>query len=263
MDRNSSNGVRVNDQFITPSVATPLRNGDCLMIGSIKLMYYESYAAIPKQQAKSAEDNLKLVTILPSLNDYDDKIAIKEELEEENVDFKKVELVTDINVLKEDYEKLRLAYELSKITLTNDLSVHLEKSLDLIFEILLVDRGVVLLVDQNTGTLATHHVRLRSSDDQGKEIILSSTILKRVYESRKCLVTTDASQEKSLQAAKSVLQGKMRSVVCLPLVGHNKVLYSSSRYMELFIWMRQTPSPHSPEKIYQLLQLFQIRRQLQ
>jgi adenylate cyclase len=136
-------------------------------------------------------------------------------------------LVTDINVLKEDYEKLRLAYELSKVTLTNDLSVHLEKSLDLIFEILPVDRGVVLLVDQNTGTLATHHVKLRSSGEEGKEIVLSSTILKRVYESRKCLVTMDATQDKSLMAAASVMHSEMRSVICLPLVGHNKVIFAN------------------------------------
>ncbi|KAJ3315693.1 hypothetical protein HDV04_002107 [Boothiomyces sp. JEL0838] len=222
-DRNSSNGVRVNDQFVTPGVPTPLRAGDTIMIGSIKLLYYESLAAIPKQATKGTEDNLKLVTILPSLNSYDEKIAIKAEIEEENVDFKKVDLVTDPNVLREDYEKLRLAYELSKVTLTNDLSVHLEKSLDLIFEILPVDRGVVLLVDQNTGTLATHQVKLRSAGEEGKEIVLSSTILKRVYESRKCLVTTDATQDKSLQAAASVMHSQMRSVICLPLVGHNKV----------------------------------------
>ena len=224
LDRNSSNGVRVNDQFITPGVPTQLRNGDTVMIGSIRLMFYESAAAIPKVTTKASEDHLKLVTILPSMNSYDEKIAIKAEIEEENVDFKKVDLVTDINVLKEDYEKLRLAYELSKVMLTVDLSVHLEKALDLIFEILPVDRGVVLLVDQNTGTLATHQVKLRSSDEEGKEIILSSTILKRVYESRKVLLTMDATQDKSLQAAASVLRSKMRTVICLPLVGHNKVL---------------------------------------
>jgi pSer/pThr/pTyr-binding forkhead associated (FHA) protein len=252
-DRNSSNGVRVNDQFIAPMVPTQLRNGDIVMIGSIKLLFYENLAAIPKQQIKNSEDNLKLVTILPSHITYDEKIAIKAELEEENVDFKNVNLVTDINVLKEDYEKLRLAYELSKVTLTVDLSVHLEKALDLIFEILPVDRGVVLLVDQNTGTLSTHQVKLRSSDEEGKEIILSSTILKRVYESRKVLVTMDASRDKSLQAAASVLHSQMRTVICLPLVGHNKVNYAfNGRSMVLYIWMPVMLSLISQERIYQL-----------
>jgi pSer/pThr/pTyr-binding forkhead associated (FHA) protein len=77
VDRNSSNGVRVNEQFVIPGIPTPLRTGDCIMIGSIKLMYYDSFAQIPKQQTKTTEDNLKLVTILPSLNSYDEKIATK------------------------------------------------------------------------------------------------------------------------------------------------------------------------------------------
>lgn len=240
VDRNSSNGVRVNDQFIPPGVVMPLRNGDSLMIGSIRLMFYDNASLIPKASSNPSEDHLRLVTILPSMNSYDDKIAIKAEIEEENVDFKKAADITDISVLRDDYEKLRLAYELSKVALTVDLSVHLEKALDLIFEILPVDRGVVLLVDQNTGTLATHQVKLRSSDDEGKEILLSSTILKRVYETRKVLVTMDASQDKSLQAAASVMRGQMRTVICLPLVGHNKVLSSNlhCRCMELFIWMQ-------------------------
>jgi adenylate cyclase len=236
MDRRSSNGVRVNDQFIPPNVPMMVRNGDCIMVGSIKLMYYatlkDSEASSngeggQKKKTSSNENHLKLVTILPPENQYDENIAIKAEVDadEEVIDFKRVDLVDNINTLKEDYEKLRLAYELSKITLTNDINAHLEKSLDLIFEILPVDRGVVLLVDQYTGTLATQHVKLRRGfEEEGAEIVLSSTILKRVYESRKCLVTMDASKDASLQAAASVMTSKIRSVVCLPLIAHNKVM---------------------------------------
>lgn len=233
MDRKSSNGVRVNDQFIPPNVPMMVRNGDCIMVGSIKLLYYaslkESEETGPRENKKSTKNNdnhLKLVTILPSDNQYDENIEIKAEVDadEEVIDFKRVDMVDNINTLKEDYEKLRLAYELSKITLTNDINAHLERSLDLIFEILPVDRGVVLLVDQNTGTLATQHVKLRYGfEEDNAEIVLSSTILKRVYESRKCLVTMDASQDASLQAAASVMTSKIRSVVCLPLIAHNKV----------------------------------------
>lgn len=232
MDRRSSNGVRVNDQFIPPNVPMMVRNGDCIMVGSIKLLYYASLkesevnqAIEPKKKTNAGENHLKLVTILPPENQYDEQIAIKAEIEadDEVTDFKRVDLVDNINTLKDDYEKLRLAYELSKITLTIDINAHLEKSLDLIFEILPVDRGVVLLVDQYTGTLATQHVKLRNGYEEDAEIVLSSTILKRVYESRKCLVTMDASKDASLQAAASVMTSKIRSVVCLPLIAHNKV----------------------------------------
>ena len=229
VDKKSSNGVRINDQFIPPNVPMIVKTGDCIMVGSIKLIYYDSVKSAKGTEVEkpsSTDQHLKLVTILPPENNYDEQIAIKAEIEADDqvIDFKRVDLVDNINTLKEDYEKLRLAYELSKITLTNDINVHLEKSLDLIFEILPVDRGVVLLVDQNTGTLATQHVKLRRGiEEDGKEIVLSSTILKRVYESRKCLVTMDASQDTTLQAAASVMHSHIRSVICLPLIAHNKV----------------------------------------
>lgn len=217
------------------------------MVGSIKLMFYgslkeaEESAGVKEVKKKGNDNHLKLVTILGSDNQYDQNIAIKAELDADDdvIDFKRVDMVDNINTLKEDYEKLRLAYELSKITLTNDINAHLEKSLDLIFEILPVDRGVVLLVDQYTGTLATQHVKLRrgfEEQGEGAEIVLSSTILKRVYESRKCLVTMDASKDASLQAAASVMTSKIRSVVCLPLIAHNKVkVILITRSMELSI----------------------------
>ena len=266
MDRKSSNGVRINDIFLPPNVPMMVRTGDIIMVGSIKLAFYASAKdANPnaeKEPKNAAAENLKLVTILPATNAYHDHIAIKAEIEAEAdvvTDFKPLALVDDINTLKEDYEKLRLAYELSKVTLTNDINVHLEKSLDLIFEILPVDRGVVLLVDQYTGTLATQHVKLRHELDDKEEIVLSSTILKRVYETRKCLVTMDASKDSTLQAAASVMHSKIRSVICLPLIAHNKVIISSPRFTGLSIWILKIPSQCSPTKIFQLSKLSAIK----
>ena len=88
-------------------------------------------------------ENLKLVTILPSEKKYEESLTIRAEIESDDIDFKQVDLVHDMVELKEDYEKLRLAYELSKISLTHDITVLLSKSLDLIFELLPVDRGRV------------------------------------------------------------------------------------------------------------------------
>ena len=59
-----------------------------------------------------------------------------------SLDFAPIASINDPAVLNEDYEKLRLAYELSKISVTEDLTELLEKSLELMFEILPIDRGV-------------------------------------------------------------------------------------------------------------------------
>jgi adenylate cyclase len=186
----------------------------------VQLILYEKADDIPNYKKKISSEHIGLV----SINTSDENIAIKAELKENNVDFKPVNQVKDITVLKEDYEKLRLAYELSKVTLTNDLESHFERSLELIFEILPVDRGVILLLDQKTGMISPKHVKIRSDDIAIKEIALSSTILKRVYESRKCLVTSDIGNEKNnQQQAQDISQNIISTVICVPLIGHGVV----------------------------------------
>ncbi len=173
----------------------------------------------------TGDNNTELVTILPSEKQYEETVTIRAEEEADvDVDFKKVTDVSDINTLKEDYEKLRLAYQLSTVTQGSDVNQLLAKSMDLIFEILSVDRGVVLLVDQNTGILATEFVKLREGkSNEGREILLSSTILRKVFYTRKCLITSDACEDPMLGKAASVRYGQIRSVICVPLISNGKV----------------------------------------
>jgi adenylate cyclase len=177
-----------------------------------------------QRKTETGVNNTELVTILPSEKQYEETVTIREEEEAEVDDFKKVTDVNDISTLKEDYEKLRLAYQLSKITQGSDVNQLLAKSMDLIFEILPVDRGVVLLVDQNTGILATEYVKLREGrSNEGREILLSSTILRKVFYTRKCLITSDACEDPMLGKAASVRYGQIRSVICVPLISNRKV----------------------------------------
>ncbi|KAJ1549752.1 hypothetical protein HK405_002435, partial [Cladochytrium tenue] len=176
---------------------------------------------------REVDENVRLVTILPSERRYEENVVISAEIaatEEENADFRRVDDVTDESTLREDYEKLRLAYELSKMSVANDITPLLAKSLDLMFEILPFDRGVVLLVDERTMNLVAHYVKLRDGTaNEGREILLSSTILRRVFESRVSLVTLDAYEDPMLNKAMSVKHGQIRSVICVPLVAHDKV----------------------------------------
>ncbi|KAI9096052.1 hypothetical protein DFS34DRAFT_151005 [Phlyctochytrium arcticum] len=167
-----------------------------------------------------------LVTILPSDQKYEESVTIRAELSatSADTDFRKCQDVTDMATLKEDYEKLRLAYELSKVFTTN-ITEALSKSCELMFEILPVDRAVVLLVDDDTKMLGTHYVKVREGKGYDKkEICLSSTILRKVYHSRKCLITSDAFEDPMLSKQASVKVGQIRSVICVPLIAHSKVL---------------------------------------
>ncbi|KAJ3206787.1 hypothetical protein HDU67_007946 [Dinochytrium kinnereticum] len=234
-DRNSSNGVRINDVMIAPNTPRTLVDGDRISIGTINMTFVAEGKEPPqvlggpnahRVSNRITDDNLKLVTILPSEQKYEETVTVSAELpaDDGETDFCKGDEITDVNTLKEDYEKLRLAYELSKISLTNDITPLLAKSLDLMFEILPINRGVVLLVDENTGNLAPHYVKLREGKSiEGREILLSSTILRRVFDTRIALISKDACEDPMLGKAASVKYGQIRSVICVPLVAHNKV----------------------------------------
>ncbi|KAI9342632.1 hypothetical protein BDR26DRAFT_859283 [Obelidium mucronatum] len=254
-DKNSSNGVRVNNINVIPDTLHRLHDGDKVSIGIIVLTFVDEHPLGEPSPAlnswndtnhhhhyntstsmnrasrhqsvyltKEAEENVKLVTILPSESKYEETVTISAEIEDEDIDFIPLSEVKDTATLKEDYEKLRLAYELSKISLTNDITPLLAKSLDLMFEILPVDRGVVLLVDETTGNLVTHYVKLREgSATEGKEILLSSTILRRVFDTKVSVISRDATEDPMLGMAASVRYGQIRSVICVPLIAHAQV----------------------------------------
>ncbi|KNC95832.1 uncharacterized protein SPPG_08774 [Spizellomyces punctatus DAOM BR117] len=253
-DRNSSNGIKINEKLIS-SAPQLLKDGDKIDIGTFTLFFQDevqedggqaqrnSYepssplsptastvnGTLTQRPSSLTEEEYrftKLVTILPSDQKYEESVTIRAEMSATtaDTDFRQCQDVADMATLKEDYEKLRLAYELSKVFTTN-VTEALSKSCELMFEILPVDRAVVLLVDDDTNMLGTHYVKVREGKGYDKkEICLSSTILRKVYHSRKCLITSDAFEDPMLSKQASVKVGQIRSVICVPLIAHSKVL---------------------------------------
>lgn len=227
-DLNSSNGVKVNDEQIEPKVPHRIHDGDVIQMGSISLSFYEEEAEEATGLPPDADGNSRLVTILPTEEEFDESFSIRAEIQADQADddFAPDSEITSEEALRSDYENLRLAYQISKLALSSDVSEVLEKTLDLMFSVLpMIDRCVVLLVDRETQLLTTKMVKLREGKGhEGKEILLSSTILQRVYQTRTCLITTDACEDPYLGMAKSIAKGKIRSVISVPLIGHDKVL---------------------------------------
>ena len=182
------------------------------------------YASQDRRTSK-ADKHISLVTILPSKPVYENSITVQAELDgdSEGHDFLPASGIKNDEVLKDDYEKLRLAYELSKIGLTN-INDLLEKTLDLMFSVLPVDRGVILLVDRKTDMLTTDKVKLREGKGiDNKEILLSQTVLSKVLNTKKCLITIDALEDPRIGKTYSIARGGIRSVICVPLVSRNEV----------------------------------------
>ena len=234
-DKNSTLGVYINTEKIQPNVSRRLHNGDKIGFGNAVVMeYYSNRSFIPDRFLQNSfEDFERTVEFTNPAADL--SISINAEIETETSDFIPGNLITDFNELREDYLKLRLISELStKLLQSSSLSIDLKKALDYIFNILpCLDTGVIVLLDTRTGPNAKL-VKYRTAEDQKRNDKLSSTIFKRVYDTKKKIISTDATHDSELQEIESVRNNPTKTVICLPLSSHQNIhgiMYLSSLHI--------------------------------
>lgn len=214
-DLDSSNGTFVNGKRIRECELKP---DDELMFGSMKLNFRPGGA----ERKGSESDARDMVTIIP--NEPAGATHVHATLDDrpEEKDFKPATEVTDADTLRQDYEKLRVAYMLSREGVAMDFSALLKKVLDVAFELLPADNAVILLVDPETGMLLPHTIKRRDeSDDQG--ILLSSSIVNNVLQARQSCLLSNALLDPRFSAAHSIISQGIRSAMCVPLVAHETV----------------------------------------
>lgn len=122
----------------------------------------------------------------------------------------------DPALLRSDYERLRLSYELSReVGAERDLQRVLEKILAKLVNFVRADRGVILLRD------ASEELSPRASlrRDGGKdEIRLSRTILEHVVRERAAVLTHDAAMDFANATGKSMVLNSITSAIVVPLI---------------------------------------------
>lgn len=212
-DLRSSNGTYVNNRRVSEA---PLQPGDEVVLGSMRLVLQLDPRPADRGSARD------LVTILPQ--DPGSSTHIHAKIDDRAVDFLPVGRVSDVEVLKQDYEKLRLTHELSRIGITTDLGKLLGKTLDVVFSMLPADNAVIMLVDEDTNTLVPHTVRRRNPRDEDEEIVLSSSIVNGVLQDRASMLLSDAFIDPRFSGSESIIAQGIRAAMCVPLVAHEKVL---------------------------------------
>lgn len=98
----------------------------------------------------------------------------------------------------------------------------LQRILDLLFQVLPVDRAAILL-DERDGTLQAKAVKSRQPLDPGDRFY-SESIVRYVREHMVAAVFTDAQADSRLRDAESVYQKSIRSSMCAPLKPKDAVL---------------------------------------
>jgi adenylate cyclase len=204
-DLGSSNGTLVNGHRVH---AVDLAEGDHITIGSAQLVF--SHAA--------AQRGAPNVAFIQSAAPF-----VKAKLERPPAEgFRPVAQVTDLEQLKRDYEKLRIANELNRaIGLEPDVDKLLSRLLDETFKLLPADRGVILLMDLQTRQLAPRAVK--HAGDSSEPINLSSTIIDQVFASGTSVVTMDAMMDPRFSGSKSIIAGGIRSTMCVPMIHQSQL----------------------------------------
>ena len=216
-DLNSANGTYVNGTRITEP--TRLKHGDQIKLGSTLLLYsgedsIEQLSGdnIPADlvalDTEEVAGDSSVVASVPSVDDSvvlaapDTAYAVKS--------WKAVRELTDVigSLLKPD----RL----------------LQRLMDIVFEEVPADRGVIFLRDEETKELLPAVVRFRNRKARAEAarsaITASRTIVDHVVKTHEGVLCSNAVNDKRFAGGKSAKQLGMRSVICAPLMAREQVL---------------------------------------
>ena len=104
----------------------------------------------------------------------------------------------------------------------------LVRVMDIVFEELEVDHGVIFVRDEATEEMLPEVVRFRHRPKDEKlvmpSIITSRTILKHVVDTRTGVLCSNAVTDERFRSGKSVQNLGMRSVICAPIVARDSIL---------------------------------------
>ena len=123
--------------------------------------------------------------------------------------------------LREDYEKLRITYELQRdIGAEIEIDLMLNRILDRTFEFLNFDRAIILLVNKK-GKLKARAYR---NITNGKEIFLSTTLIKHVITKKEGVISSDILTDQRFNTAASIIFSGIRSTMVAPILQGKEVL---------------------------------------
>jgi adenylate cyclase len=206
-DLGSLNGSFMKDQRIGDHLFV---DGDEITLGGTVLIFVEISA-----QAQQAAQHVSIQQ--PAASDG----AFIQQKVQTSAEFLPEKEITNVESLRADYEKLRLAHELGRsIGLEVDIDGLLEKIIMKAFELIPADRGVILLMESDGPKPRVAKTR----DGRNEQILLSRSILSEVVQHKTAVLSSDASADSRFQGARSIIMQGIRSTMTVPLIHQDQLL---------------------------------------
>lgn len=216
-DLNSANGTYLNGVRIVKP--TRLKHGDQLRLGSTLLVYAGDDSIEQLTGSKIPHD---LVTLDAASGQVDAAIVASVPSNEDSV----VMAAPDTAWAVKSWKVIRQLTDAIGTLLAPDQL--LARVMDIIFEELDADRGVIFVRQPGGGELVPQVVRFRSrrlrAESQREAIIAPRTILNHVVQSREGVLCSNAVTDERFRSGRSVQSLGMRSVMCAPIVAREQIL---------------------------------------
>jgi two-component system NtrC family sensor kinase len=212
-DLGSANGTMVNNHPVRQQILKP---GDEVKIGSTLLEFAvlgdadgpsedlkdDSLKAQPPLDANPAQGSTTEITLPPS--QWESLVALPDEVE--------------LSILHKGYLRLAVMYQLiNDLVTTTDLGELMDRTAEMVLEIIKGDRVMIMLVDEKSGDLLLQASRTRKGLKADGEISFSRTISKRVFETGESILTSDAMKDRRFKASDSIILQNIRSSLCVPI----------------------------------------------
>ena len=191
-DLASRNGTWINARQVTSPVL--LRNADRLKLGDVLLCFVDEYGvAVP--MSTGLDDATAITTAVRSAGRYG-RFEVQPEA------------------------KLKAVLEIStRLAGTVDLKSLLPKIVDTLLQIFPhADRACILLIDETSGSMVSRAMNNRGHDP-GTAVQLSRTIVGKVLNEKKGILSTDASTDTQFASSNTIVDLSIRSMMCAPMLG--------------------------------------------
>ena len=217
-DNHSTNGIRVNDRHVPNA---PVGSGDHAVIGTFTLTFREETPEADSSPQRLVDSTSTCIRPIAEFNqDFGLEKAAAPTSNESTANRKRV--VLDVAYKNKVFEIL---VQVAKTLISlDDLETVLDKVMDLIFEYLPVDRGFLLLEEQDTLRLRISRFKSGQRMTTDGSLPYSRTIVDMVVREKVAVLTSDAQQDQRFEAGQSIRMQQIRSAMCAPLWYRDSVI---------------------------------------
>jgi adenylate cyclase len=219
VDLKSTNGVKLNGNLVTEAQVAA---GDKISIGSVLV----DARALPSVDfnADSMFDNPS-GTVIRRISDFNSEFGLEiAELADNKKPVSRPPSQPGMREPAVSREKIfQVLVQVAKALLASEeLQVVLTTVMDIIFRYLPVERGLIILFDEDGNPVPKLTKFIEGAEQQ--DIPISRTILKMVSQQQVALMTSNALEDARLLGGKSIAIHGIRSAMCVPLWNRQRVI---------------------------------------